>query len=189
MEGYSSRCLYAVAVARNTGIARNCRNGLNRLKDSGFIVGVHHGDQRRIRAQRPADIVRRHQPRTVNRQKGHVVPLALQLGTGVQDPRVLHRAGNHVAAGLPPRNSEDRQVIRLRATTGEDDLSWVALEPRRQSSPGSFQVTLRRLAIIMNAGGVAVHFSQRLSKEFEDFRRDRSGRVVVKVIMLRQTPV
>ena len=114
---------------------------------------------------------------------------SFELGAGIQNCRVFHATGNDVATGLAPRDAEDCQVVSFGAAARKDDFPRVTLESCGQRPTCAFEVPLRRLAIIVDAGGVAIHFGHRLPHVFEDFRGDWRGRVVVEIIVLRQIPV
>ena len=70
-----------------------------------------------------------------------------------------------------------------------DDIFGGRADQRGDAAPGEFQTLFRKLSEMVNTGGVAIHFGQRLSKMIEDLRRDRRGRVMVEVEMMHHISV
>ena len=63
---------------------------------AGLVVHEHHGDERRILAQRVRDLLRGDIPLTVGREIGDGIALLLQLTARLEHGAVLHGGGDDV---------------------------------------------------------------------------------------------
>ena len=90
---------------------------------------MHDGNQHSARPKRGPHVVRRDQAVKPNGEVGDFDSLAFQLLAGIQNGRVLDLARDDVRGTIATfaRDSEDRQVVGLRAAASEHQIAWLAL--------------------------------------------------------------
>ncbi len=77
--------------------------------------------------------------------------------------------------------SKDCQIVRFSSAAGKDQFRGRATEFRRDCRAPSFETLTRDLAGAVGARGVAVNVAQSFRESFGNFRRNRSGRIVIEV--------
>ena len=112
---------------------------LDRHDGADLAVRVHDGDQDRVRAEGPPDIVRIYQAELVDRKVGHGITRPLQRLTGPQHGVVLHRRRDDVPPVVRVGHTLDRQVVRLGPAGGEADLLGKAVEEGGDGLAGLLQ--------------------------------------------------
>lgn len=116
--------LCSVGVQHDAPFAGQAGDLANRLNRTHFIVRMHHGDERRLRAQRLLQVLERDPPETIDGHDRHVPALLTQEHGRRHHGQVLDRADHEMAPGHAERarHAEQRLVVRLGGAAGEDDL-------------------------------------------------------------------
>ena len=84
----------------NIGLGGDFADLFHRLQHAGFIVGHHDGDEPRIRAQGPPNVIGIDLAPAVHRNVGNLTARCLQLLTCVQYGMMLDGRSNDVLSGL-----------------------------------------------------------------------------------------
>ena len=138
-----------------------------------------------------ASLLRSHAPARIDRQPRHAEAfLFLQVLAGVQHRVMLRGAGDHVlsARGVRPREADDREVVRLGAAAGEDDLVRLRAEQPRQPVARIIDRRPRLAPRRMDARGIAKVPLEKRPHRRERLGRERSGGVVVEIDHITQSP-
>ena len=99
---------------------------LDRLDGADLVVRCHDGDERGILGEFALELFEIHMAFLVHVQIGDAVAFLLQRLAGIQHRVMLDLGGDQVLAALGRRavhKAADREVVRLRAAAGEDDLA------------------------------------------------------------------
>ena len=153
VDGDLAGALDRVDVEPDAGLGGDLADLLHRLQNARLVVGQHYADQACLRANGAQNIHVVDQTVRSRRDKGGGnFALGEALGRG-QDRRVLDGCGNEVVAGV--EETEERGVVTLGAAGVEDDLRLMAAEELGHRGAGAVHGGVRRLAVLMNRGGVA----------------------------------
>jgi len=85
-------------VKEHTGLSSPLPDLFDRLYGSGFVIGVHNGNQYGRGFDGILDCQRIHQSLGVDGQKGHVIALISEEKTGVGNSWMFDGCGNDMAA-------------------------------------------------------------------------------------------
>ena len=96
VDGNFARRLHRVRVEINVGFRGDPSDLREWLHRAQFVVGVHHGDQHRFRADRLPQFVQIDQSLAIHREIGDRDALFFQRLAGVQDRFVFDRSGDDV---------------------------------------------------------------------------------------------
>src|SRR5712691_6728726 len=131
--------LHGIAMEPDIVFAGNGTDSGQRSDSADFAVGVHDGDEHGVGRDGLTDIVRIYESKTVYRDIGHFKALFLQRLAAVQHRLVLSGSRNNMAAFVTvgPGNAFECQVVRLRRTTGKNDLFWLGPDQGRNLLAGS----------------------------------------------------
>ena len=131
--------LHGIAMEPDTVFAGNGTDSGQRSDSADFAVDVHDGDEHGVGRDGLTDIVWIYESKTVYRDIGHFKALFLQRLAAVQHRLVLSGRRNNMAAlvTIGPGNAFERQVVRLRRTTGKDDLFGLGPDQGRNLLAGS----------------------------------------------------
>src|ERR1044071_8487987 len=91
------------------------------------------------------------------------------------------RVFNSCCDNVMTSGSKNRSVVRLGATTGENNLARGGADETRDGLAGLLDSAARDLTFSMNTRRIAKHVTQRFFECFQNARIDRRGRVVVKI--------
>ena len=133
----------------------------DRLDRACFVVGVHHGDENRIRPQGAANVFGVDDAIRTGRDEGILDARWIQLPAGIEHGGMLDLARDHVlfeGRDFGADRAHDGQVVRLRSAAGEDQLLGLAAEQSSHFAARGFQTLFRQLTVLMDAGGIAGHF-------------------------------
>ena len=136
--------------------ARNGANGGKRLERADFVVGMHDGDEKRIRSD--GGFYRRgvYLPHVIDRQAGGLDAETLQKTAHFQDGRMLDGTRDQVAAAV--RRHDDAfqgMVVGLRTAARKDDRFRRTIQEFGDLAAGVGHGLPGCAAIGMAAGGVA----------------------------------
>ena len=150
--------LRAVGVQQHPAFPGDPADFANRLQHADFVVGMHDANQDRLVRDRRFQLVQIYQAVLLHRQVSDPRTMLLQPLAGVENRLVLGSSGNDVIAflGIHLGHALERQVVRLRRATGEDDL----FRSRADQVGNLLARLLRRLLrfpakAVIAAGGVA----------------------------------
>ena len=182
-SGQLAERLDAVGVEKGAGLVCESGDFADGLDGAGFVIDVHHGDERGIGAESAGDVGGIDHTVGGDGDIGDRCTFALQLRAGLKDTRVLDTRRDDVVAGgeAVAKGAEEREVIGLGAAAGENDFLRIAMEERGHLAAGHLQALPGDLAAIMDTGSVAVHFACDGKERLEDLRRGRSGSVVIEI--------
>ena len=93
-------------MKNDTRLASDTCDLRDRLDCAQLVVGVHHRNQRCIRPQRAADLVRIHDPATAHGYISYLAALALDLRAGAEHGWMLHHGGDHMLALAGPHGAQ-----------------------------------------------------------------------------------
>ncbi len=171
--------LNGIGVEENIGLARDPADLLDRLHDSGFVVGHHDADQLGIRAQRFADVVGINFSAAAYGDAGNLAPRLFQTLAGVEHGVVLDGRSDHVVAAAD--ETKNAQVIRLSPTAGKDHLRGTRVQQRSHRGPRLLYRRPRVLPVMVDGGCIAELLHVERPHRVKHFRQDGSGGVVVEV--------
>ncbi len=166
--------LHAIDVKSHTGLSRDRRDLFYRLDRPQFVISVHHGNENGVRTQCRAYVIGIDNP-----IRSHADIRRIELPTNIQHRGMLNRRSYNMSALAS--DTEDREIIRLRAAAGKHNLARIAMQKSRDLPPRHFEPLLRDLPMMMDTGGVAIHFGHRRQEGFENLRRHRCRGVMVEV--------
>lgn len=151
--------LYRVGVQQRLGavLAQEPRDLRDGKDAAGLVVHEHHGDERRILAQRVRDLLRGDIPLTVGREIGDGIALLLQLTARLKHGAVLHGGGDDVLsdAAVLVGGKADGPVVALRAAGGKIQLVRLAAERGGDDRTVRLQTLFRGGAVRVLRAGVA----------------------------------
>ena len=170
--------LHRVAVERDAAVAADRADRGERLQRADLVVRVHDRDERGAVVDRRRDGGR--SDATVWRDLDHGQPHVCVLGKvarGVEDRVMLDRRRHEAIALAATRlqRAAQREVVRLGAAAGEDDLARRRADRRRDLLARGVDEGVRGLALGVDArriaGHVAVDARHRLGHLGVDGRR------------------
>ncbi len=179
VERYFARALHRVDVKERASRLGYFANFLDGLKNAGLVVGQHHADQSRLRAQRALNRRRVDQAARGGRDKGSLHSERGHALRRCQYCRMLNRRRHEVIAGA--QQAEDRGIVALGAAGVEDHFGVVAVEELGQSGAGSVHGGVRLLSVEVNRAGVAEALDPVRAHRLHHLRQQRSGGVGVHV--------
>ena len=119
----------------------------------------------------------------VHGQEGHFASLLLEELAMIDDGGMLDGGGEDVApAGMGDQGAVQGGVVAFGAATGEDDFPGVGVEERGDFGAGLLDVLAGLAAEFVNAGRIALVFTQEREHGVHHFRRHAGGGVVVEII-------
>ena len=154
------------------------------LIDADLVVGVHDGDQNRLRRDRLAHVLGIDAAVLLHRQIGHFVAVLFQALAGVQHRLVLDRLGDDVVAlfAVHLGNALDHQVVGFRGAAGEDDFLGRRADQRGDLRACDFDRFFAGPAKrVVAARGVTKLLREIRQHRLHDARIDRRGRVIIHV--------
>ena len=146
--------LHRVDMEKDPGLRGNAADLFDRLDDARLVVGQHHADQPRLRANGAENLhgVDQAVGARIDLGRGNAV-VGQPVGCG-KHRRMLDRSGNQVVAGV--QQAKKGSIVAFGAARGEDDLSRVAAEKLGQGLAGLVHGSAGALALLVDRGGVAV---------------------------------
>src|SRR5215469_818968 len=139
----------------SVGNLGNFGNGLER---SGFVVGMHDADQRRLVIDSCLDIPWPHTPRGINWEGGHTKAMqAHKLATGSEHSGVFgHLRDEMLTVRLPCQSrTTNGKSIALGPSSGEDDFSRSTGKQSGNLLPGRLDSCVGYVRIEVRAGRIA----------------------------------
>ena len=129
--------LRGVGMQPNPGLPAHRPDLGQRLHHADLVVDPHHGHERGVRTQRGSDRVGVHHAVTVDGEHGDLDPLPTrERGDRIEHRLVLGGHGDHVPRPRGgPHQPQDREVVGLGGSAGEDHLLGRGPEPRRDLPP------------------------------------------------------
>ncbi len=181
--------LHAIGMQWDLGFGGDAGNFFDGLDRAELVVRVHDADQGRLGLERAADGVGIDEALAVDGNDGDVGKL---VGGG-EDGGVFYGRGDHVTGCIAMEaraGGENREVVGFSAAAGEDDLLGLGrAEKGRDLGARLVQEPASLLAVVMQAGGVAIDFAQHGKHGFHDLGRHWGGGVVIEVIALHALQV
>ena len=185
-----TEALHAIAVkghARSLGNPADLSNGLQRAQ---LVVGVHHADQDRLGPQCRADTVRGNEAVTPWGHIGDCHAFRFKLLARIEHRWVFNLRGDHVACRLRGGShcSEDRQIVGLGASAGEDHVSRMAAQLRGDLPAGGLDAQPGLLSECVQAGSIAVDLPEVGDHGLQHPGIDGRGGIVVEVAAPHRQP-
>jgi len=154
----------------------------DRLEGADLVVGVHHRDQCRVRAQRRRDVGRRDAARRIDADDRDVPTEFAQMQRRLHHGRMLDGTDYDVSfVRQRAGDAEQGQVVGLGRAAGEDDFPVDRIDQRRDLGSRRGHRPPRPQAEGMGRGRIAEVFLDPGAHRGRDLGRDRRGRVVVEV--------
>ena len=181
VDGHMPNGLHGVGVEQRPVRFGDLAQFGDGLDGADLVVGVHDGNDGRLRPERLFKFLRMHQPELVHRQIGDFKALLFQLLAGVQHGVVLDLRGDDVVALIPAGvgRAADGPIVALGAAAGEVDLRTLRAQRRRHLPARPVQRRQRLAAKAVYARGIAVDIAKvglhGLKHRLDD---PRGGRVV-----------
>ena len=172
VQGEATGDLDAIGVENGSSFMGDGGEFGDGLETAEFVVGVHDGDEAGARSEGGAEGFGGDEAVGVGMEDGEVG----ESGEGLGDGGMFERGGYDVAVG-----AGEGEVVGLGATAREDDFFGGAAEAGGELAAGGFEELLGALAVLVDAGGVAVGFRQHWEKRGENVGGDRGGCVMVEV--------
>ena len=175
--------LHRIGVEQNTMCRRDLPDLLHRLDRPHLVVGRHHGDQDRIRPDRPFKLSGIHQPFGIHIQISDPGSHFLQIFTRMQHRMMLDPRGDNMPALILPRLEHrlQRPVIRLRSARRKIDL--IRLGPQRPgdrlSGPQKCLPALTRKAVY--TARISIIFRKIRQHSLHHLRRRPGGGRVIQI--------
>ena len=153
------------------------------LKGPHLVVGMHDGNQYRVRPDGGSNIFHMDPTGVIHIHAGDIETLALQVFADLQNCRVFHSAGNDMTAFFlqDPGHAFDGVVVGLGAAGSKKDFFWPAIEHARHLLPGFFKRSFRANTVPVRAGWVAEFGFQEGLHGCNHFRVVGCGAVVVEI--------
>ena len=144
---------------------------------------MHDGNQHGVRANRALHVIRIKDAARTGAHVGYADAKFFRGLRGVEDRVVLDRRGDDVPGRRAGRqdDAEDRSVIRLRASAGEDDFAGPCMDELRNLLASFLHRVPCLLAEPMDGGGVAEVRGQIGHHRLDHFRRDLCRCVIVQI--------
>ena len=172
IQGEAAGDLDAVGVEEGSSVMGEGGKFGDRLEGAELVVGVHDGDEAGLWAEGGLQGGGGYQTVRVRLQDGEVGVTGERLGDG----GMFERGGDDVAVG-----AGEGEVVGFSSAAREDDFFGRAAEAGGELAAGGFEELFGALAMLMDAGGVAVGFRQHWNECGEDVGGDWGGRVMVEV--------
>ena len=151
--------LHRVRVAEHAFAVTNGRDFFDGKNNAGFVVGPHHGDNRRVGSNRFFEPVQIKRAVGFDRQECHRVAALLKKFTEFDVRRVLHRGRDDVPFGrIRHQRAVNCRVVALRSATGEDHFARVGVDQRAGFGAGCFNLFGDFIAKRVGARGIAPSF-------------------------------
>ena len=192
--------LHRITVQQHATLATDTTELGNRVDRANLVVREHHGDERRRRLDRVTNLLRINTGTAINRQDRDLDPLPPQSLGDIEHRRMLGRVRHELcrmaalgrptqksfrcrtAGGGHPTNSFDRQVVRFRRATREDDPIRRTIQQPRDLPTRTFDC-LRRSPTesVIDAGSIAVLLREVRQHRGQHFRSNSRRGVIVEV--------
>jgi len=132
---------------------------------------------------RAPHIFRIHDPVAIHRQHGESDATLRQSPARIERGKVLDGRRNHMLglAGCGRHSAENRVIVRLRASAGEHDIRSARAYERGHGRASLLHRSPRILAKRVDRAGIAVFLGKVRQHSRQNFRRNRSRRVMVEV--------
>ncbi len=176
--------LHAIDREDNAVFLGNLADFLDRIDDADLIVGVHDGDQNRLRRDRLADVLGIDAAIPLHRQIGHLIAVLFQPLARVQHRFVFNRLSDDVVAlfAVHLGNALDHQVVGFRCAAGKDDFF-------RRSADQRGNLRARDFDGLFASPAKRVIAARRVTKPFGEIRQhgvqyariDRRSRMIIHV--------
>ena len=176
--------LHGVGVEQGAVPVRDVGQLRDRLHRADLVVGVHHGDERRVAGDGRLQSRRLDDAGRPGRQQRRRPAPPGQRLQRVENRFVLDRGGDEVTASVRRRrlgDAADRQVVGFRSAAREDDVAGPGAEELRHRRARVVERRLGRLAERVDAGRVAEASADRFVHGVGDTRIDRGGGVMIQV--------
>jgi hypothetical protein len=177
--------LDSVAEERHAALPADGAQVCHRIDGADLVVDGHDRHQDRVGGDCRAEVRRRDQAITIDRQVGHVEPDPLEELHRVENRRMLDRGGDQVLAlaEVAERDPLDRQVVRLRPAPGEGHLFRRDAQDAGDLLTGSVDVAVRLLAGVVARARVAERalVDRSLREQARDLVAQIGGGVVIEV--------
>ena len=149
---------------------------------AGFVVGEHHGHERRVRTDGAVEFLKVETALVVHTEPGHFVALVLKVVTVGQHRGMFHLGGDDVPLfRLGFRGGIPGGVVGLGTAGSEDDLFRIRIENAGHLLAGLLDVVAHLAAEGVHAGSVAVKRAEGGHHGFHHFGSNPRGGVVVKI--------
>ena len=177
--------LHRVGVEVDVGFRGDTANVRERLDGAEFVVGMHNGNERGFGANGLAQIVKINEAVAVYREIGDGDTLFFESLTGVEDRFVFDGGSDDVLGGAGRSggvdHTEDCVIVRLGASTGEDNFLRASVQKSGDLFAGCFDGGASALAESVDGGGVAKISGEKGKHGVEDRGVDGSGGVMVEI--------
>ncbi len=183
VDGNFSGGLHGVGMKRDSLFGCDFADLLDGLDRSRFVICEHDCDQDGLGTNRSPDVFQIHEPVAVHRENREIDAALGQRPARIEYGDVLYGGRNHVPgfAGGRRHGAENRVVARLRASAGEHDVRGARAQQSRNRGTSLLHGFPRVLAECMDRAGIAVFLGEVRHHGRQNFRRQRSSRVVVEV--------
>ena len=186
-------CLHRVDVHRDAALPGDRGDGRDILDRAHLVVRVADAHERRVVAQGACDVGRGDPRLGVDRHMRDVEPVhAGQVLRGLQHRLVLDGRRDEVAGAASElrgdRDALDREVVRLGAARGEDDVAGAEAEHARHARPGVGERLGRGFADGVVARRVAEPVGEERHHRLEHLGPHRTRRGVVEVAERHVSP-
>ena len=171
--------LHAVGMEVHVRLGSDGANCVHVLKHAGFVIREDDADQLGVRTERTADIVGTDQTSAIDWEVRHLAAGIFEPLAGIQNGVVLDRRSDEVVAGLG--QSEERQIVALGASAGEDDFGGTAVHKIGDMLAGLLDRGARLLALLVDGRGIAELLQEVGLHGRKHLRQKGAGRVVVEI--------
>ena len=167
-----AECLNRVCVEDDPVLMGDLTDLPDRLDRSDLVVGEHHRDQDRIRADRFLQLVDGNGAVLVYREVGDLIAALLEILTGVKDRVVLDLCCDDVFSfgRVSLRSRDQSPVVGLGTAICEVDLIVLCAESVCYSLSCFCEGLLARCGKLIYRGRVSVIFCIKRQHGFHDFR-------------------
>ena len=165
------------------------RRLFDRKDGAGFIVGPHDRDDRGVFVDGSLKVREIEPSASVHRKRDDFAAAPRKFPAVGVHSGVFDGGGDHLpAAGAGGHSGVECGIVAFRSAAGEDNFGGVSLpvpetgaEQFGHLAAGIFDFGCDAAAEMVNAGRIAIAFTEKRSHRLEHFRRDRRGRVVVQI--------
>jgi len=175
--------LYGVGVEINVTLRGEFSDLRERLHGAEFVVGVHDGDERGVRAKRFFDLIHGDDAAGIYREVGDSNAVFFESLAGVEDGFVFDVGGDDVFGGAESgaNDSEDGVIVGFGAAAREDNFLRAGIEKCCDLIASGFDGSAGALADGVDGGGVAEFGGEIGKHRIEDGGFDRGGGVEIEV--------
>ena len=170
-DGYLSICLHCICMKENAMTMCDLADLMNLFNRSNLVIGIHYGNQDRIRSNRTLNFLQTDKAFPVNIQIGNLVSQFCKPFTSVKDCRMLNLCRDNMLSFIPVclRNSLYSPVVRFCPTTCKKNFFIAASDCCCNLFFCMTDCTLRRCTDMVHGAGIAILFRKPWKHSFHGF--------------------